>query len=360
MKSAFLSSIFKIIYFLVLIKSKNDDEIKETCPNASDLNPCFSFNKDDFSEFEFTFTDDQVNDESLMKPPFGRRTPLGNFFETFTLFYQHAKIKNDEEFKGKLSKFFDSCHEKDEECKYEHVNFDLYFEHQLEEIKEIMDEKDTSKQRILIKEQDGKVVCTPNNDFVNTQDDDITENLISENEFKNNMINFFTKFNEMYLQGSLGVDYNGSLNKFFDEYVEKVANPPFDADNPHAELLTLCLEIDKTLRFNNKELTDESEEKLLNNCKEEILSFFKKYTSLIISRHFKSNIPDSIVNIIPKVAAKVLYNISGNQDIFSLQSSEYNESVTALTEHLKKFFEGKNLSEKSIEHLVILCLEWDV
>jgi hypothetical protein len=60
-----------------------------------------------------------------------------------------------------------------------------------------------------------------------------------------------------------------------------------------------------------------------------------------------------------KTTAKILLNISNNLDIFS-NTCEYIKSVILLKIKLKIAFEEKNLNEKSIWTLQMICLEWDI
>jgi hypothetical protein len=68
----------------------------------------FSYNKKDFSDFDFNITDEILSNEFLNRPPFGYNTPLGNFLNTFCLFYQFSKIKHDKKFERVLQNFFNS------------------------------------------------------------------------------------------------------------------------------------------------------------------------------------------------------------------------------------------------------------
>jgi hypothetical protein len=52
--------------------------------------------------------------------------------------------------------------------------------------------------------------------------------------------------------------------------------------------------------------------------------------------------------------------MSENQDIFSSYSAEEQQTVALLKVHLRKKFEGGNLSTCSIDSLVMRCLEVEI
>jgi hypothetical protein len=318
----------------------------------------FSFDKDNFSNFEFNLNYELLNDKSLTNPPFGFSTPLGNFVNAFSLIYQHSLVKNDEKFKEILEKLFKYCYEKNVECD-DRVLFEDYLTQQETRIKKILEEKGTCQQLVLVEETNGKIVCKVNNLFatIHTEADTCVK-LTPEEAIMKEKVNFFLKFNEMFLQGKLGTGFLSSFNKLNEEYEEnKECN---ESDHPHEELLPLYSKIDHLLRSQNEKLADETEENCRKFCKEELTKAVNRYSNLIIQRRFNAGEPKYFDELIAKVTAKVLYNVSDNLEIFSLYPDEYTESVIALKEHLIKHFEEKKLLKNTVESLVILCLELDI
>ncbi|EOB15150.1 hypothetical protein NBO_8g0015 [Nosema bombycis CQ1] len=93
---------------------------------------------------------------------------------------------------------------------------------------------------------------------------------------------------------------------------------------------------------------------------EEIMAIFNKSSNAFIMKFLIDPFPKYLNFLIKKVFSKALFYYSYNSDIFSLHSAEYIETLLELRNHFKKIFGRLDLSEKSIENLIMFFLEENI
>jgi hypothetical protein len=319
----------------------------------------FSFDKETFGNFKFNLTDDVISLESLTKTSFDQQTPLEAFVNTFCMFYKYSKIKHDDEFKTTISNFFDEFYKGDSFYEYSMVTVENYLEMLFSKIEEILKKKDLNNQPFLIEEVDGRIICKPNDSYKPILDEkSSSEHTFLMDETHKDYVDFLMKFNELYLKGFFKNDLVKSLEKLHEEYDKGIYDPICNVSKElDPELFGLYFKIHQSTRADNEKHNCESEEEIRKLTKLLLGNSLLKYAYKIIKRDLKGETPKYLNEKIFKVASKVFFYMSENQDIFSSYSAEEQQAVALLKEQFRKNFEGKNLSKCSMDSLVMRCLE---
>jgi hypothetical protein len=226
------------------------------------------------------------------------------------------------------------------------VSFDIFLSKQDKFIDTILKEKDPYRQLVRVERKDGRIICKQNNLYnVSIDKKYVYTSYIPVSKSQKIAMDFFLKFYELYLQGFFDTDLFNSLKNLNASYSEKASDPTFPIiEYFDAELFDLYFKLYQDVLDNNAGLQDVCDEYCKNFCKQTLENSLLKYTSWVVEKNISKLIPKRLSDSIPKVTAKVFFNVAENLELFFFHSADYVELIEPINNYLKKLFEGKNLS----------------
>lgn len=291
---------------------------KEKNLPLSEISLSFSFEKTTFDNFRCNFDDRVLSSAYLKQKPFYISKPVRNFLKTFSLFFLYSQVKNSEEFKNIVEKLFKNSRKLifnivNESGKF---NYDSKtFEVQLNKIYEDINKMIVGNGSgiVFIEERDGRIFVTKNKDSSEDFNPHFLNSFLNlkldtsgNGDIKNAMIKYYTKLQEIYLEGLLETDFIASLNDIYGferrnkRYIIELETEV--TKNPKVELLNLFSNYCQLVNYDSRTAFKGDYSKFAKN--------FSKYNDLYIKMHLCSELPIYLEELIQKGTSKYYYEYS--------------------------------------------------